>query len=116
MPLLPAVGPWSGVNAVSPSMSAIVPTSMAQIDLAAVERDAAVGVHGEKPVDVVHIERLPERAIGAGDNLRDAGCRRRKADDERAARLEKFAPRNRSSHAFVSLPFIFARITARRMR
>ena len=100
---------------------------------------------GEEPVDLVHIERLPERAIGAGDDLRDAGCRQGEADDERAARLEKFAPRNRraymnptlaafaaalprsslqcallgrpcGAHALVSLPFAFARITARRMR
>ena len=90
--------------------------ALPQIDLAAVDRDAAVGMDGEKPVDVVHIERLPERAIGTGDDLRDAGRRQHEADDERAAVLKKFAPRDRSSHAFVSFPFPFARITARRIR
>ena len=89
-PVLPAVGPWFGVRALSPSSSSIRSTPMrelladhlphgdavagAEIDLAGADDDGAVGTDGEERVDCVEGQgagraagrRLgPRRASGA---------------------------------------------------
>ena len=87
--------------------------ALAQIDLAAIERHRAVGMHGEKAVELARVECLAERSIGARDALRGSAAGETHADHQRAAGLEEFAPGKLRAHAGL-LPA--ARITARRMR
>ena len=87
--------------------------ALAQIDLAAIERHRAVGMHGEKAVELARVECLAERSIGARDALRGSAAGKSHADHQRAAGLEEFAPGKLRAHAGL-LPA--ARITARRMR
>src|SRR5439155_6713689 len=80
----------------------------AEIDLAGEHRHAAVGVDGEKRVDLIRRDRFAEKAIGVGNALGDRGqwpVTERDADDEHAAGLEKGAPLHDRPPA--------ARITAR---
>ena len=87
-PVLPAVGPWSGVSAVSPSISSMRSTrdaelladhlphgdamAGAEVDLARIDDHRAVGADGEEGVDRQSSGRLRAAAFAAA-----AAARRR---------------------------------------
>ena len=85
--------------------------TLAEIDLARVNRHRAIGVDGDEAVDLAGVERLAERAVAARA-LREGRSRNGETDDQRTAGLQEFAARQRRVHA-VALPE--ARSIARRI-